>query len=503
MKRRLCALLMCLILPVLAGCSGLGLTADTPIAGTPAVVASVSQPTTAPTQPRTPTVAFAPTNTAAPAANTQEPSRTVAPVASATLVSQTRATPTGSTGSLFTPTPGDQAGDATSIVPTEPTLTDPLAIELQATVVAAFSPTVTPADPSTDTGGIEGVNIIPITPTTTLANGGTLWAVFSYGLRRFDPEEKHFIAIYQHSAGGWQQLSKLYLDNPDIIELDGVQQVNIEPKNSWLMLDSGVGAHGGCTDILRFDGKTLHDEVSQCGDSPYPGAVLDLNGDGMGDVLMDQTDSYVFCYACGVRYVSINVLTWDGAKMAPVKLKELPTSAPTNLRTLTNQAVNLAQHELWKDALATISQTVSLNAQDPTYAWDAALIKLTGQARADEAANGPFPLLTNVFYGDYPAALNVLRGHTPADIFDLNSALYTDSGAADWASSITDYMTRTTTLALQAEPNLAGAYYLRGWSYYISDPTDSRALADIQKAASLDSSDDLFSSSLAYLKKNK
>lgn len=495
MKKRLYFLLVAAILAVLTGCNGTTLPAASPVEST----ATPQPPTSAPAKST-----VAPPTLAPPTATT--PAQAQAPTATSNT---DQASGGGGQGTQPTATsPTDEASatataDDTSIPPEgTPVLTDPLAIELRATVVAEFPATPTPASVS-DIGGIEGVNVIPITATASMKDLGTLWAVYSYGQRRFDPEENHFVSIYSHNNGAWKRLSLAKLDNPDIIDPTGVDQVNVEPGNVWIEVQSGVGAHGGCFDLLRFDGQVLRDEVQNCSSTPNGGGLEDLNGDGKLDAILNQSEDYVFCYACGVSYIHSGVMTWNGTKMQPVNPQSLPDTAPQELRTMVDRAINLAQHDLWKDALQTITDTLKFNSQDPTYIWDAALIKLDGEARQEHANNSGFPLLTNVFYGDYDTALNILRGHTPEQIFDLNSDLYKDTPAPDWQEALTDYMTRTTTLAIQAEPNLAGAYFLRGWAYSLADPKDPRVLADIEKAATLAPSDKLLSDSLAYVRKKK
>src|SRR5439155_9150725 len=49
------------------------------------------------------------------------------------------------------------------------------------------------------------------------------------------------------------------------------------------------------------------------------------------------------------------------------------------------------------------------------------------------------------------------------------------------------------------QPDLAPAYFLRGWATYRKDPNSPAALADIKQAAALAPKDALYSQSIAYL----
>jgi hypothetical protein len=253
----------------------------------------------------------------------------------------------------------------------------PTTAELSATVVAGLPPTSTPMPGNAAFPGIEGVNAQPL---KAPEGWPPLWAVSSHGLS-VDPAQGHFVAIYTHDDSGWKELDRFVLANDDYLDPGSLTQVDVDPHFVWLEAQGGAGAHSGCYDLLRFDGQQLHDEASSCSSSPGAGGLKDLNGDGVPEVLLDATDHYVFCYACGVRLINYTVLRWDGQKMVEVVLEPVMGSPSAALRDLTNQAVELAQHGFWKEAQATISQTLALSVQDQTASWDAALIRLIAEAR--------------------------------------------------------------------------------------------------------------------------
>ena len=402
----------------------------------------------------------------------------------------------------WTPRPSPTSVPTATPAPTAAPTGLPIATytaELSATVVASLPPTATPKPGEANVEpGIAGVEVLPLPDTGTT---GPLWAVYSVGMRAFDPPQQHFVAVYARESGGFRELSRLELENPDYVDERGVRQVDLAPGRIWLEVQSGVGAHGGCYDLLSFDGQQLHDDVSSCSASPGASFLKDLNGDGTPEVVLDATDHYVFCYACGVRLVNYAVQRWDGQKMVEVTLAPLPDSAPAELRTLTNQAVDLARAGLWKDAQATISQTLKLGASDPAAAWDAGLIRLVAEGRAEQARSGAYPLLDNLFYGDYPAALDVLRQYPPEQLFAADTPLVKGSMAEGWEQQVTDSITTTTNLALQLKPDLAAAYFLRGWGVHLTSPASPGALADVERAAQLAPDDTLFTESLAYLRK--
>jgi hypothetical protein len=436
------------------------------------------------TAPAVPSTPVPPIDTPAPATavpSAQPPLGTDTPAPTSTPVPTNTPIPTS------TPTPQPS--------PTAPSA-DPE--ELVATLVAGLAPTSTPDSSGFTMGGVSEVEVRSLTPP---ADGRPLWVAFSVGMHSFEPLVNHFVAIYTHDAAGWKQLSRLELECPDYLDKTSVQQVTIDPSRVWLEVQGGIGAHSGCYDLLSFDGQTLRSELTNTSSSPGAGQVKDVNGDGKPDVLLDASDPYVFCYACGVRYVQYQVLRWNGSQLVPVELTPLPDSAPTDVRDLNNQAVKLAGAELWKEAQATVGQALALAPQDPTVTWNAALIGLYAEAYQAQLKDSPYPLLVQVFYGDYAAALDVMRPYTASQIFDANTPLVTGTIASGWEDALSERVISSTTQALTVEPDLAAAYFLRGWATHLVKPDDPQVQTDIEKAAALAPNEPLFTAGVAYLKK--
>jgi tetratricopeptide (TPR) repeat protein len=414
--------------------------------------------------------------------------------------------------------PQDQPISACQLAPEQQLYTielncaqDATTVELKGMIEAGLPPTPTPDTSGFSPGGIAEIGVLPL---TVNSGGQPLWAVFSVGMHGFgDPPQNHFVALYTRSEAGWQELTRLELagnldpeafePSPDYLFEGSLRQVNVEPSRIWLQVEGGVGAHGGTYHLLSFDGQALKVEVANSIPIPGGGGGLeDLNGDGVLEVLLDATDPYVFCYACGVRLVSFTVLRWDGSQMVEVPLTPLPESAPGDLRDLNNRAVELAQAGLWKDALATVEQALALDAQDETVAWNAALIRLTAEARRpphDYESIG-YPLLDRIFYGDYAAALDVMADYSVEELFSQPSPLVVGTVAEGWENALAQYIQENATRALQVQPDLAAAWFLRGWATHLSNPDSPEALADIERAAELDPSEPLFTQSVAYLK---
>jgi tetratricopeptide (TPR) repeat protein len=413
--------------------------------------------------------------------------------------------------------PQDQPISACQLTPEQQLYTielncaqDATAAELKDMMEANLPPTPTPDASGFSAGGIVEVGVLPL---AVSSGAQPLWAGFSVGMRSFtDPPQNHFVAIYTRSDAGWQELTRLELagnfdpeafePSPDYVFDGSLRQVNVEPSHIWLQLEGGVGAHGGTYHLLSFDGQTLKVEATNSTASPGGNRVEDLNGDGLLEVVLDATDAYVFCYACGVRLENFTVLHWDGSQLVERPLTLLPESAPADLRDLNNRAVELAQGGLWKDALATIEQAQALDAQDETVVWNAALIHLTAEARRPpyEYESIGYPLLDRIFYGDYAAALDVMGDYRVEELFSQPSPLVVGTVAENFEDALVQYIQVSATQALQVQPDLAAAWFLRGWATHLSSPGSTEALADIERAAELDPNEPLFTQSVAHLK---
>ncbi len=404
----------------------------------------------------------------------------------------------------WTPVPQTPVPQATATVAPSPTspLMATWTAELEATVSAGRPRVPSPARadmPSSD--GIDGIAVLPV---PAMSNVPPTWIVYTYGLRTFDATEDHYVAIYTRTDNTWQEVTRFILSTSDYVDVQGVSVVHLGSDDFiWIAVESGVGAHGGCFDLLRFDGRSLFSDVASCNTSPDAGEIRDLTGDGTAtEIVLNESDNYVFCYACGVRLKQFRVLRWNGAEIVEVQLQTLPDSAPEAVRILNNRAVELAQAGLWKDAQQTIASIAS-PITDEAVAWNTRLIELHAQARADQVQHGTYPLLEQIFYGDYAAALEVMRPFTSAELFAFPNPLLRDTVAEGWESELSAWIVNTTLLAIQAEPDLAAAFFLRGWAIYLLDPRDPAVLDNLKRAALIDPRDPLFYDSVAYLEERR
>lgn len=333
-----------------------------------------------------------------------------------------------------------------------------------------------------------------------------LFVAFSTGMHSFDPLVNHQVAIYAYD-NGWQELARHELSNddpavnglsPDYVGETSVKQVMVEPGRIWLALDGGVGAHSGVFLLLNFDGASLTTVTGNFNASPDAGHVADINGDGLGEVLLNLSEPYVFYYAAGVRLVQYAILHWDGTQLVPVQLSALPDTVAPDVRELNKRAITFAEAGLWKDAQAAIAEAGGMAADNQMVAWNAAFINYNGDARRMAGMVGdPYPLLTYVFYGDYETAVSVMRGYSAARLFSDASPLVVGTVAEGMAAELGQMLVMNAGSALTVLPDLAPAYFIRAWGSYLLDSADPTIKADLQKAVELAPDDALYAEALA------
>jgi hypothetical protein len=200
---------------------------------------------------------------------------------------------------------------------------------------------------------------------------------------------------------------------------------------------------------------------------------------------------------------SFEVLRWDGGQLVPVELSTLPEIAPAELKDLNDRAVELAQAGIWADALEAITGARAQGTQQSAWAeiisWNEGLIRLQAEALTDQLRQGQYPLLENVFYGDYAAAVDLMRPYSLDEIWGPDTPLVKGTVAEGAEVALSDWISRSTNLALGVEPELAPAIFLRGWGAHLRDPQDSQVLADVERAAGLAPDESLFAESFAHL----
>ena len=321
--------------------------------------------------------------------------------------------------------------------------------------------------------------------------GGTLIVAHTHGFPPDDPSYRQKVSIHAALPEGWQTLGRVELECAEYLNEFSVEQVDIDPGNVWLTVKGGVGAHSGCLELLRWDGEELTVAISGFSSSPDAGSLVDLNDDGQLDLLLNNSDPYIFCYACGVRQYWAQLYYWDGQALMEVTPTPLAEDQPKALRALNDRAAELAAASLFADALEQIEQAEAIAPENATIAWNAVWVRHHLEASREEASSSPYPLLNHVFAGDWEAAFEALWT-VGLPTFASDEPIPKDSVASGFEHVVGVLLAQYADTALALKPEQAAVHALGAWGRFLINPGDPAVQAGMRRAAELAKADDRF-----------
>jgi hypothetical protein len=337
-----------------------------------------------------------------------------------------------------------------------------------------------------------------------------LVVVHSAGLPNFQtiPVPGHFIGLYKEFNGSWTEVAHIDFGkasdapSPDFLGVGTVRQVFISPDRVWLEVSGGVGAHGSVYGLFAYDGASLRPMLSAPFTLGY-GEAKDLDNDSVPEVTVDVSDEYVFCYACSVRNPMLDVYVWDSASAALIKLdlQDIPAGqADPALTAANNTAVAMARAGLWKDARSKIGEIGGGIATSVIVQHNLMIISAIEGLAVSYASSSGYPILSQVLYGDFEAAVALMRPTPPEQIFSAPSPLITGTPAEGFEGALASNLISHAESALSFDPNRPAATFLLGWGQYINDPASAEARTNIAKAAQLAPDDAFYAACAAYFK---
>ena len=136
----------------------------------------------------------------------------------------------------------------------------------------------------------------------------------------------HFAAVYRRSEGGeWSEVDRLEIESaPQRTQVEvlttGWEAPGGEPS-AWIAVRGGTGAHAGTLDVIGFDGTALSTALSRITQRQYLSEFLDLDGDGLLEVVLNDSDPYIFCFTCATELQRVALYRWTGAQLDRVELR--------------------------------------------------------------------------------------------------------------------------------------------------------------------------------------
>ena len=333
--------------------------------------------------------------------------------------------------------------------------------------------------------------LVSVQPVLTADGEDTLFIAHTHGFPPENPSFRQKVSIHAALPEGWKALGRVELECAEYLNEFSVEQVDIDAANLWLTVAGGVGAHSGCLELLRWDGEELTVIISGFSSSPDAGSITDLNEDGQMDLLLNNSDPYIFCYACGVRQYWAQLFYWDGQTLMEVTPTSLADDQPPELRALNDRSAELAAASLFADALEQIEQAEAIAPENATVAWNAIWIRHHLEASREEASESRYPLLNHVFAGDWEAAFDSLWEVGPTT-FVSDSPIPIDSAASGFEHIVGVLLAQYADTVLEVQPERASVHALGAWGRFLIDPNDPTVKSGLQLAAELAKADNRY-----------
>lgn len=422
----------------------------------------------------------------------------------------TSATPTVSHSPTVGPTATSQAS------PLGPTLTstvertpEPLQDEFAEQLVAIVRNEVLREFPDFRSTDAQPVHVLPLN-----LSGSTneYWIAVTDGPRpaRVTSSDDvinffHIVVAFRLALNGeWTEIDRLEIESlPERTRPESVQtgwRRSSGTPIAWIAVKGGTGAHDGTLDLIGFDGEELTTALSLISALPNAGELADLDEDGLLEVIGNDSDPYIFCYACLTELTRETVYRWNGSHLAPVLLSAPAAGLSPDIRAQVNRVVALAQADLWRQAAELASLASSRVPSNDEVRWISILINRMASSRLAYAGSPGQPLLTNAFAGEYDAAVDLMRALDPMEAFALDGPLIVGTAAEQSLSTMAVYLLDYTERALAADPERASIHAVRALGLTLASPNDlAKARSAIKSAVELASDDSFYAASQAFL----
>ena len=310
----------------------------------------------------------------------------------------------------------------------------------------------------------------------------------------------HFVAVYEWAKDReWREVDRLEIDSaPQRTQVEVLTTGWEAPGGealAWIAVRGGTGAHAGTLDVIGFDGEALRTALSAITQRQYLSEFPDLDGDGLLEVVLNDSDPYVFCFACATELKRVALYRWTGEQLGRVELR-----APNPSDEQVERAVALAKADLWREAAAAAVDASRAFPERAEVRWLSILINWTAVERLNYGGASGQPLLTLVFAGEYAAAADLMRALEPAQAFALDGPLIAGTAAEQDLATMAVRVLDFTERALVMAPDRAEIHTVRALGLALASPDDlGRARAALAQAAELAPDDPFLQGSREFL----
>lgn len=426
------------------------------------------------------------------------------PASEATATASAEATPTATAAPTEAPqetaTPATATAAATAAVPDE-----------DEAVLAAELAEVALAPVREEFGESADALTAHAFPLGAAAEQGARWAVVTNGPQPFYVDDEgdpvnffHFVALYRRNADAtWSEaLYQVTLETaPQRTEVEVHDSGPRRAKGAapLIAIRGGTGAHAGTLDVVLVEGALLRIEISHVSAGPGAGEIADLDGDGVLEIVLNSSNPYVFCYACSVEEKGELVYRWDGVEYAPVLL-EVPEGVEGDLAESAERIVRLAGANFWGDAALLAIETAKQAPDHEGLRLLSVAVNRTAALRLAYAGSPGQPLLTNVFAGEYGAALALMAALPPEKAFALDGPLISGTAAEGDLESMVAYLLFYADESLKVRNDDPAIHAVRALGQVLASPDDlARARSSIGRALRLAPDDGFLQAARAFL----
>lgn len=331
--------------------------------------------------------------------------------------------------------------------------------------------------------------------------GQEIWFAVSSGLgvtaRLGEPSHAAGIFV-RRLDDGWTQVTLYTLQSTPVETDPHLVRVGPSGEIAWIAIFGEIQDAATTFELLRFDGVEFTSALWWFSRGGQAAQLIDLDGDGTREIVLDAADRSVLCPVCAVVEHDQVIYRWAGERLVLVEMA--PLDGNGDLADLVGEAVAQARAGLWRRAAATFDDAVIAGADHPDVAWMRLLTHRIAEARLAHAGASAQPLLTHVLAGEYEAAVDLMRRLEPQQAFDPEGPLMDGTHALLAPERTAELLLAYTERALNYDDEIHAAHAVRALAL-LMDNADriGEARAHLQAAVALEPDDTFYAAALQWL----